>query len=140
MAKLTGSDRANLPQSTFAGPGRSFRIPDKSHARAALSGASRAENVGNITAAQKATIDAKANAKLGHPRTHSLAMASATTLHGAGYITKAHKDQIHAHASKQLAAHKAKTTSNFGSMSPGGGAGHYMSTVNPGMDDEQGGM
>jgi hypothetical protein len=36
MAKLTTAARNNLPASTFAGPGRSFPIPDKNHAKAAL--------------------------------------------------------------------------------------------------------
>lgn len=36
MAKLTASKRAKLPSSTFAGPSRSFPIPDKAHAKAAL--------------------------------------------------------------------------------------------------------
>lgn len=36
MAKLTAKKRANLPSKVFAGPGRSFPIPDKKHARAAL--------------------------------------------------------------------------------------------------------
>lgn len=36
MARLTAAKRRSLPSSTFAGPGRSFPIPDKDHARAAL--------------------------------------------------------------------------------------------------------
>lgn len=65
MTKLTAKDRRAIPTKTFAGPGRTFPIPDKSHARAALSGASRAEKAGNITPAEKATIAKKANEKLG---------------------------------------------------------------------------
>ena len=34
--KLSSKARAKLPASTFAGPGRSFPIPDKKHAKAAL--------------------------------------------------------------------------------------------------------
>jgi hypothetical protein len=34
--RLKAKARANLPASTFAGPGRSFPIPDKGHAKAAL--------------------------------------------------------------------------------------------------------
>lgn len=64
MAKLTARTRAKLPAKDFAGPGKSFPIPDKNHARAALSGASRAERAGNISAAEKKRIDAKADAKL----------------------------------------------------------------------------
>jgi hypothetical protein len=36
MAKLSAEDRKELPAKTFAGPGRSFPIPDKNHAKAAL--------------------------------------------------------------------------------------------------------
>ena len=36
MARLSAAQRKKLPSSTFAGPGRSFPIPDKKHARAAL--------------------------------------------------------------------------------------------------------
>lgn len=64
VAKLTARTRAKLPAKDFAGPGKSFPIPDKNHARAALSGASRAERAGNISAAEKKRIDAKADAKL----------------------------------------------------------------------------
>lgn len=37
MAKLTAKKRNALPGSTFAGPDRSYPIPDASHARNALS-------------------------------------------------------------------------------------------------------
>ena len=36
MTRLSLRQRAKLPSSTFAGPHRSFPIPDKNHARAAL--------------------------------------------------------------------------------------------------------
>jgi hypothetical protein len=64
MAKLTTKQRKALPASTFALPGGRFPINDKNHARAAITGASRSFNVGNISASQKATIDRKAEAKL----------------------------------------------------------------------------
>jgi hypothetical protein len=41
MAKLTTKARKALPASTFAGPDRSFPIPDESHARNALARASQ---------------------------------------------------------------------------------------------------
>jgi hypothetical protein len=37
MAKLTAKTRAKIPTSKFAGPGRSYPVQDKNHARAALS-------------------------------------------------------------------------------------------------------
>jgi hypothetical protein len=36
VARLTAAARRKLPAKTFAGRGRSFPIPDKKHARAAL--------------------------------------------------------------------------------------------------------
>lgn len=36
MARLTSKARAKIPAAKFAGPGRSFPVEDKSHARAAL--------------------------------------------------------------------------------------------------------
>jgi hypothetical protein len=62
MAKLSAGQRKKLPAKTFAGPGRSFPINDKNHARAALSMVGRAKN---LSPAQKATIKAKARKKLG---------------------------------------------------------------------------
>lgn len=41
MAKLTAARRKALPNSAFAGPGRSYPIQDASHARNALARASQ---------------------------------------------------------------------------------------------------
>lgn len=62
MARLTAKDRKKMPASEFAGPGRSFPIPDKNHARAALSDLPKAKN---LTLDQAAKIRARANKKLG---------------------------------------------------------------------------
>lgn len=51
-----------------------------------------------------------------HPRNHSLAMASATHLHQAGYISGAKKAEIHAAAGKKLAM--AKQSAPWGAMAP----------------------
>ena len=64
MAKLTTKKRAALPANVFAGPGRSYPIEDKNHARAAIVDASRAENAGRLSAAEAARIQAKAEKKL----------------------------------------------------------------------------
>lgn len=64
MAKLTTGARQALPAKTFAGPNRSFPIPDKSHAVAAIQDAAKAVKAGSITPAQKTTIVAKAKSKL----------------------------------------------------------------------------
>jgi hypothetical protein len=40
MARLTTKERNNLPDSAFAGPGRSFPVNDRGHAKAAVGRAS----------------------------------------------------------------------------------------------------
>ncbi len=65
MAKLTTKARKALPASTFAGPNRSYPVPDKSHARNAKARASQAANAGRISGSTKARIDAKADRVLG---------------------------------------------------------------------------
>ena len=50
MAILHAAQRNALPGSAFAGPGRSYPIPDMNHARAALSMAHYASNPGAIRA------------------------------------------------------------------------------------------
>lgn len=64
MAKLSTKARKALPKKDFAGPGRSFPVNDKKHARLAIGGATRSERAGNISAATAAKIKAKARAKL----------------------------------------------------------------------------
>jgi hypothetical protein len=64
MAKLTKSARSKIPSSEFAGPGRSFPIENASHARAAITGATRSLNAGNISASTADAIKAKARDKL----------------------------------------------------------------------------
>jgi uncharacterized protein YdaT len=59
MAKLTSKERSKLPAKDFAGPGRSYPVEDKAHARAAK-GFAAMHNAPN-----KAKIDAKADKVLG---------------------------------------------------------------------------
>lgn len=61
MARLTTARRKSLPKSDFAGPGRGYPVPDKSHARNAKARASQAVNAGRMPKAAEAKIDAKAN-------------------------------------------------------------------------------
>jgi hypothetical protein len=63
--KLTAADRKKIPASKFAGPGRSFPVNDKTHARMAISGATRSLHAGNISAGTAAHIKAKARRILG---------------------------------------------------------------------------
>lgn len=58
MAKLTAKRRNALPAATFAGPDRSYPIPDASHARNALARAAQ-----NASPALKAKIAAKVHKK-----------------------------------------------------------------------------
>ena len=62
MARLSSKARNKLPAKTFAGPGRSFPIPDKSHARAALQDLPKAKG---LTLREAQEIRRKATAKLG---------------------------------------------------------------------------
>jgi hypothetical protein len=70
MAKLTTAARKSLPGKEFAGPGRSFPVQDATHARMAISGATRSMHAGNISASEAARIKAKARAKLGQKGNH----------------------------------------------------------------------
>lgn len=64
MARLSARQRKHLKASDFAGPGRSFPINDRKHARAAISGATRSLRAGNISKATARRIQKKARAKL----------------------------------------------------------------------------
>lgn len=65
MGKLTTEARNALPDSVFAGPGRSYPVNNPSHAANAKARASQAVNAGRMSTAQEAKIDAKADAVLG---------------------------------------------------------------------------
>jgi hypothetical protein len=65
MAKLTSKERNKLPKSEFAGPGRSYPIPDESHAADAKARAAQAVKSGRISKSEEAKIDEKANKVLG---------------------------------------------------------------------------
>ena len=70
MAKLSTEARKALPAKDFAGPGRSFPVENKAHARAALRDAPHAEHVGDITPRQEARIDSRARSVLGEATGH----------------------------------------------------------------------
>jgi hypothetical protein len=61
MSKLTSKTRDKLPASAFAGPGRSYPVPDKAHAVDAKARASQAVKAGRLSKGQASKIDAKAN-------------------------------------------------------------------------------
>lgn len=68
MAKLSTGQRKSMSKSEFAGPGRSYPVPDKSHAANAKARASQMEAAGKLSPSAKAKIDAKANRVLGKGR------------------------------------------------------------------------
>jgi hypothetical protein len=68
MAKLTAAKRKAMPKSDFAGPGRSYPVPDRSHAANAKARASQAVDAGRMSKSEEGRIDAKANKVLGQYR------------------------------------------------------------------------
>ena len=65
MAELTTKKRKSLKSSQFAGPDRSYPVPDRAHAANAKARASQQEKKGNLSGSEKARIDAKADRVLG---------------------------------------------------------------------------
>ena len=67
MSKLSAADRAKMPKKDFAEPGKkAFPMNDKTHARMAISGATRSMHAGNISEAEADRIKAEARRKLAH--------------------------------------------------------------------------
>lgn len=64
MAKLTTRARKALPKAAFAGPDRSYPIPDAAHAANAKARATQAVKAGRMAPSTAAKIKAKANKKL----------------------------------------------------------------------------
>ena len=60
----TPAKRKGMSQNAFAMPGKRFPINDATHARLAISGATRSERAGNISMSEAEMIKAKARAKL----------------------------------------------------------------------------
>jgi hypothetical protein len=61
MAELTTRARKKIPTSKFAGPNRTYPIPDRAHAANAKARATQQTKAGNLTPAQNAKIQAAAN-------------------------------------------------------------------------------
>lgn len=65
MGKLTARDRSKMPSSQFGMPkSKGFPIQDPTHQRMAISGATRSEHAGNISAGTADRIKAEARKKL----------------------------------------------------------------------------
>lgn len=77
----TAGAKAN---SKTAGPNHSFPIGDAKHARLAISGATRSENAGNISASTAASIKTKAEKALGGAKAKTSASNLGAFQHRAG--------------------------------------------------------
>lgn len=65
MSKLKDEDRDELPKSKFALPDeRKYPIEDEAHARNAKARAAQQEKAGNLSAADRRKVDAKADQAL----------------------------------------------------------------------------
>jgi hypothetical protein len=71
MTKLTTAARKKIPASKFALPGGRYPVEDKAHARDAKARASQQLHKGNLSAADKAKVDRKADAVLGKKKKSS---------------------------------------------------------------------
>jgi hypothetical protein len=61
MPTLSAKARKDLPTAKFAGPDRSYPVPDKAHAANAKARATQAVDAGRMSAGAEARIDAKAD-------------------------------------------------------------------------------
>lgn len=64
--KLTTAARKKIPASKFAGPDRSYPVPDKSHAANAKARATQMVAKGKLSPAMASRIRTKANRVLGN--------------------------------------------------------------------------
>jgi hypothetical protein len=64
MSRLTSGQRNLLPDSSFAGPGRSYPVNDRAHAANAKARAAEAAKAGRMSPAERSRIDTKANRML----------------------------------------------------------------------------
>jgi hypothetical protein len=64
MTALTAKGRKALPQKDFALAGKRYPIEDKAHAANAKARATQQFEAGHLSAAQRAKVNAKANAVL----------------------------------------------------------------------------
>jgi hypothetical protein len=70
MGKLTTKARNSLPDSAFAGPGRSYPVNDRAHAANAKARAEQMANAGKLSESAEEHILARANAVL-HRNQHT---------------------------------------------------------------------
>ena len=66
MSKMTTEDREEIPKGKYALPEeRKYPVEDKPHARNAKARAAQQEKAGNLSAADRKRVDAKADKVLG---------------------------------------------------------------------------
>ncbi|MDF7674080.1 hypothetical protein PT277_07185 [Acetobacteraceae bacterium ESL0709] len=61
MTRLTAKERRALPDSAFAGPNRTYPVPDRTHAANAKARATQAAEEGRIPVSEEKAIDEKAD-------------------------------------------------------------------------------
>lgn len=78
MGVLDAAKRKSMPKSDFALSGKRFPMNDATHDRMAISGATRSEHAGNISAGTADRIKAEARKKLGikKPKSKGAQMAA----------------------------------------------------------------
>jgi hypothetical protein len=121
MAELSSTARKHLPDSAFAGPGRSYPVNDRSHAANAKSRATQQENNGNLSHSAAAHIRARANAILDHHnkmadhhlKAHSHHALIADHHHDAGHKELAHQHNGLAKAHLAMAEEHNKLHEHF---------------------------
>ena len=64
MSTLTAKQRKKLPNTAFAGPGRSYPVNDRAHAANAKARASQQYKAGRLSKDQRDRIDSRANTVL----------------------------------------------------------------------------
>ena len=64
MAKLSTPARKAIPKKDFAGPGKSYPVENRKHAKAAIMDAGVAEKSGRMSKSEEKRIDRKADAVL----------------------------------------------------------------------------
>lgn len=132
MAVLSAADRKAMPAKDFAGPGRSFPVGDATHARMAISGATRSERAGNISSSEEDAIKAKARAKLGDKsEDHKAAVAKMHPEHVHKLVQDSHSGKYgpQAQQSAQMAMQPQQ-----GAMSPQDGDGDDSGAAPAGND------
>jgi hypothetical protein len=85
MAKLSSAARDKLPKGEFAGPDRSYPVPDKSHAANAKARPTQAVKAGRMSESEKSKIDAKANKVLGKSKSDPKKVGERLATYKSGY-------------------------------------------------------